>query len=124
MPRWQAFLLGVLLLALLLRVGVAMRAPSLAHPDEIFQTQEPAHRLAYGYGVVTWEWRDGIRSWAFPALLAVVMRATDWMGPGSAGYLWATTILLSLISLTTVWFGFNPCGRLSASTRFCNSPAS
>ncbi|HEV2964140.1 MAG TPA: mannosyltransferase, partial [Candidatus Angelobacter sp.] len=51
------FLFCVLLLALLLRVGAAMRVPSMAHPDEIFQTQEPAHRLAYGYGIITWEWR-------------------------------------------------------------------
>lgn len=100
------FLLCVFLIALLLRVGVAMRVPSVAHPDEVFQTQEPAHRLAFGYGVITWEWRDGIRSWVFPAFLAGVMRATEWMGSGSAGYLWATTILLSLISLTAVWFAF------------------
>lgn len=107
------FLVCVFLIALLLRIGVAMRAPSLTHPDEIFQTQEPAHRLAYGYGIITWEWRDGIRSWAFPAILAALMRATDWMGSGSSGYLWAVTILLSLISLTTVWFGFAWAKRVS-----------
>lgn len=107
------FLVCVFLIALLLRIGVAMRAPGLAHPDEIFQTQEPAHRLAYGYGIITWEWRDGIRSWAFPAILAALMRATDWMGSGSSGYLWAVTILLSLISLTTVWFGFAWAKRAS-----------
>lgn len=101
------------MIALLLRISVAMRAPSLAHPDEIFQTEEPAHRLAYGYGIITWEWRDGIRSWAFPAILAVVMRATGWMGHGSAGYLWAVTILLSLISLTSVWFGYAWAKRVS-----------
>ncbi len=111
-PRAYLRLL-LFLLALLLRVCVAMRAPSLAHPDEVFQTQEPAHRLAYGYGIVTWEWRDGIRSWVFPAFLAVIMRATEWMSSGSAGYLWATTILLSLISLTTVWFGFCWAKRVS-----------
>jgi len=109
----EYFLLCVFLIALLLRVGVAMRFPSLAHPDEVFQTEEPAHRLAYGYGIVTWEWRDGIRSWAFPTFLAAVMRTTEWMGPGSAGYLWATTILLSLISLTSVWFGFAWAKRVS-----------
>jgi hypothetical protein len=108
------FLLCIFLIALLLRVGIALRAPSLTHPDEVFQTQEPAHRLAYGYGVVTWEWREGIRSWAFPAFLAALMRATDWMGSGSAGYLWATTVLLSIISLTTVWFGFAWAKQASA----------
>jgi hypothetical protein len=80
--------------------------PNVAHPDEIFQTQEPAHRLAYGYGVVTWEWREGIRSWVFPALLAGIMRVTGWMAAGSSGYVDGITLVLSLISLTTVWFGF------------------
>jgi hypothetical protein len=83
------------------------------HADEIFQTQEPAHRLAYGYGVVTWEWRRGIRSWVFPAFLAGVMRTTDWMGSGSKGYRWGIAIALSLISLTTVWFGFAWARRTS-----------
>jgi hypothetical protein len=59
MTRFQArLLLCVFLTALLLRVGLAMRVPSMAHPDEIFQTQEAAHRLAYGYRIVTWEGRD------------------------------------------------------------------
>lgn len=34
------------------------------------------------------------------------MRATDWMGPGSLGYLRAIAVLLSMLSLTTVWFGY------------------
>jgi len=42
----------------------------------------------------------------FPAFLAGALRATDWMGPGSLGYLRAIAILLSLLSLTTVWFGY------------------
>jgi phosphatidylinositol glycan class B len=99
------FLFLMLLIALLFRI-VAAHAPNVVHPDEIFQTQEPAHHLAYGYGVVTWEWRDGIRSWVFPAFLAGVMRATSWMGAQPSGYLRGITLVLSLISLTTVWFGF------------------
>jgi hypothetical protein len=99
-------LLVFLLLGLFLRVGAAMRFPNADWPDEIFQTQEPAHHLAYGYAVVTWEWRVGVRSWVFPAFLAGVMRATDWISSGSQGYQWGITVVLSLISLTTVWFGF------------------
>jgi GPI mannosyltransferase 3 len=99
-------LLAFLALGLILRVGVAVRSPNVEWADEIYQVQEPAHRLAYGYGVITWEWRRGVRSWVFPAFLAGVMRATDWMGPGSRGYLWGIAFVLSLISLTTVWFGY------------------
>ena len=99
-------LITIFLLALLLRVGVAIHFPSIEYADEIYNTLEPAHHLAYGYGVVAWEWRRGARSWVFPAFLACVMRATDWMGPGSLGYIRAITVLLSLLSLTTVWFGY------------------
>jgi len=99
-------LIAIFLIALLLRVGVAIHFPSVEWGDEIFSSLEPAHHLAYGYGIVAWEWREGVRSWVFPAFLAGVMRATDWMGPGSLGYLRAITILLSLVSLTTVWFGY------------------
>ena len=45
--------------ALLLRVAVAFRFPSIEYADEIFNTLEPAHSLAYGYGIVVWEWVRG-----------------------------------------------------------------
>src|SRR5208337_881839 len=109
----RLLLLGFLLIGIFLRVGAAIRFPNMHQADEIFQTQEPAHRLAYGYGVVTWEWRRGVRSWVFPAFLAGVMRTTDWMGSGSTGYLRGIAIVLSLISLTTVWFGFAWAKRAS-----------
>jgi len=95
-----------MLVGLFLRVGAVAKFPGANYTDEILETQEPAHRLAYGYGVVAWEWRRGARSWVFPALLAAVMRSTDWMGAGSAGYQMGMAIVLSLISLTTIWFGF------------------
>jgi phosphatidylinositol glycan class B len=102
----KIFLAVVFLAALVLRVGVAVYSPNIAHPDEVFQTQEPAHRLAMGPGVVSWEWREGIRSWVFPAFLAGIMRATAWMGNGSSGYVLGIIVVLSLISLTTVWFAY------------------
>jgi hypothetical protein len=109
----RVLLLAFLVLGLCLRVGAAIRFPNAAHVDEILEIQEPAHRLAYGYGVVAWEWRQGARSWVLPAFLAGVMRTTDWMGSGSAGYQWGMAIVLSLISLTTVWFGFAWAKRAS-----------
>jgi hypothetical protein len=102
----RLLLLVFMLIALFIRVGVALRFPNEAHADEILEMQEPAHHLAYGYAVVAWEWREGARSWVFPAFLAGVMRATDWMGAGSAGYQTGIIIVLSLLSLTTIWFGF------------------
>lgn len=99
-------LVAILAVAFLLRIGAATALPNLAVSDENDQTREPAHRLVYGYGVITWEWRAGARSWVFPAFLAGVMRATAWMGAGSSGYLLGIAAVLSLISLTAVWFAF------------------
>jgi hypothetical protein len=106
---WTA-LLGF---AFALRIGLAVGSPNIFFPDEIFQTLEPAHRLVYGYGVISWEWRLGIRSWVFPTFLAGVMRATAWMGSASEGYLLGTAIVLSLVSLVTVWFGYAWAKRAS-----------
>lgn len=106
---WSALLAS----ALAARLGLALASPNIFFPDEIFQTLEPAHRLAYGYGVVSWEWRMGIRSWVFPGLLAGVMRATAWLGSGSSGYLLGVMIFLSLVSLTAIWFGYAWARRAS-----------
>lgn len=39
-------------------------------PDEYWQSLEVAHRLVFGYGYLTWEWTEGIRSYLHPALIA------------------------------------------------------
>jgi GPI mannosyltransferase 3 len=104
--RERGVVVALLFVALFLRVLIALRLPSIGNPDEIFQTLEPAHRLAFGPGVITWEWRDGVRSWVFPAFLASIMRATAWAGLGSSGYVAGITLVLSLLSLTTVWFAW------------------
>ena len=49
-------LIAIFLIALLLRVGVAIHFPSIEWGDQIFNSLEPAHHMAYGYGIVVWEW--------------------------------------------------------------------
>ena len=110
----KAFAWAMLLaIALGLRIGFAIRWPNLFHPDEIFQTLEPAHRLVFGYGAITWEWRMGIRSWVFPAFLAGIMRSAAWVSAAPSSYLDAIIVILSIISLSTVWFGYAWAKRVS-----------
>ena len=103
-PVWP--LLAIMLVAFALRVGIGFTQPASDWPDEIFQSREPAHRLVYGYGIVPWEWRAGMRSWVFPAALSVVMRASDWIASGSYGYDIGILLALSALSLTVVWTGY------------------
>ena len=62
------------------RLGGAVLWPTVHRPDEIFQNLEPANRLWTGWGIISWEWRDGIRSWLFPDVLYAIMQATSLLG--------------------------------------------
>ncbi len=65
------------------------------HPDEIYQTLEPAHRLVYGSGLTTWEWRVGARNWTLPAVLSVGFWPAEWLGfDGSSSHLVGPTMLV------------------------------
>ena len=50
------------------------------HPDEVYQFLEPAYARVHGYGVVAWEWQEGLRNWAVPLVLAAVLRVGGWLG--------------------------------------------
>lgn len=58
----------------------ALVLPGLVHPDEVFQALEPANRLAFGYGVKSWEWEVGLRNWAIPGLLAGILKLVASVG--------------------------------------------
>lgn len=79
--RWIA---GVLLAAFAARLVSIFAVSFVLRPDEIFQNLEPAHRLVTGYGVVTWEWRAGLRSWLMPEFYAAIMRLSADLGLGHA----------------------------------------
>ena len=55
--RSPHFLPLILVLAFVLRATFALTTHYIAHPDEVFQYLEPAHRLVFGQGIVTWEYR-------------------------------------------------------------------
>ncbi|OAF11715.1 4-amino-4-deoxy-L-arabinose transferase [Bradyrhizobium centrolobii] len=99
--------LGVLLLlAVAVRLPLAFW-PNINHPDEIFQYLEPAWRLLGHDGIVTWEWRDGIRSWFLPTLFAGPVVLGDRLAPGGAGAFIVPRAAVGLASLSIVvsaWF--------------------
>ncbi len=72
--RFAPLVAGGLLTALP-RIYLALEDHSVFWPDEIYQSVEPAHRIAFGYGLISWEFRDGARSWILPGLLAIIFKA-------------------------------------------------
>jgi hypothetical protein len=92
-------LVAILLLALSLRVAAVYAFPSLHHPDENFQALEIAHRLAFGYGAVTWEFEDGLRSLVAPYLMSWLFRLAEPLVGGPQGAIAALRIALAGLSL-------------------------
>ena len=82
-PRRNPALLAlaaVLVLGAVARLWLAATDDGIFFPDEIFQTLEPAHRRAFGYALLPWEFIDGARSWLLPSLLAPLLRLGAALG--------------------------------------------
>jgi glycosyl transferase family 22 (putative mannosyltransferase) len=103
---WPHPLAALVLLALAVRLPLAFW-PNVDHPDEIFQYMEPAWRMLGHDGIVTWEWRDGIRSSFLPSLFTGPVALGDWLAPGGSGAFIVPRLVVALASLSIVvsaWF--------------------
>lgn len=73
-----------------IRIGIAVLTRTVFQPDEYFQSLEPAFRVVFGHGHLTWEWlsQNPIRSIIYPALnipvywllKATGLAHTGWVG--------------------------------------------
>ncbi|MGI9228763.1 MAG: hypothetical protein ACR2P9_02775 [Gammaproteobacteria bacterium] len=84
-PRWH-WLPWLLVAAFLMRALVALAGDFAMHPDEVMQYLEQGHRLAFGAGVMPWEFVYGGRSLLTPGLVAGVLLAADAVGLGEPAY--------------------------------------
>jgi len=107
----RPYLWGILAVALAIRVAVIIAGPYIIHPDELFQYYEQAHRLAFGSGVVPWEFHDGARSWLVPGILAAIMKLSRQVGSDPIYYINGIRILCAILSLTVVFVGFELARR-------------
>ena len=98
-PCWRLLPL-VLALAFAVRAAVALTGDFVLHPDEIMQYLEPAHRLAFGNGVIYWEYFYGARSWLVPGVVAAVLTLFDLAGLGEPfWYVGGVKLLFCALSL-------------------------
>ena len=90
----------VLALAFAVRAAVALSGDFVLHADEIMQYLEPAHRLAFGNGVIYWEYLYGARSWLVPGAVAALLALFDVAGLGEpAWYVGGVKLLFCALSL-------------------------
>ncbi|KAI7903719.1 Alg9-like mannosyltransferase family-domain-containing protein [Cokeromyces recurvatus] len=72
--------LFVFIFCLVFRFFNAHLTRTYDNPDEYWQSQEVAHNLVFGNGYLTWEWREKIRSFAHPIIIAALYKLIQWMG--------------------------------------------
>src|SRR5580692_7747647 len=65
------------------RLWMAWSEHGIFYPDEVYQSLEQGHRLAFGYGIVPWEFREGARSWVFPGAIGLLMELGSAIGLSS-----------------------------------------
>lgn len=104
-------LAAILILAAALRVLV-LSVPAIAHPDEIFQYLEQAHRIAFGAGIMSWEQRYAMRGALLPLLLSLPMRFGGWLAPSGNLYLLFPKLMMAALSLCIVPAAFAIGGRM------------
>jgi GPI mannosyltransferase 3 len=94
----------IALAGLLLRIVLALVSANINHADEVMQYLEQGHRLAFGYGDVTWELRFGFRSYLGPLFIAGVLRTLEFLHLGNADvYVPAFKIFFSVLSVSLIY---------------------
>lgn len=97
-------LILVLSLGFFLRIGFLLFSHHLYYPDELFQFLEPAYRLVNGAGIIPWEFREGLRSWIIPGILAGILWTTKQFGlTYPQEYDFAIRMVLAILSLSSIW---------------------
>jgi hypothetical protein len=102
----------------LLLLGAAIRLPlafwpNVLHPDEIFQSLEPAWRMLGHDGIIPWEWRYGMRGWLLPTAMAGPVALGDWIAPGGTGAFVMPRLVAALVSLSIVGVAWSFGARVS-----------
>ena len=121
--------LALVAAAIALRAWLAIDDHSVFWPDEIHQSVEQAHRAVFGYGLVSWEFRDGARSWLFPGAIAGLWKLADVLGVHSSIALITLARLAMVVgSGAAIWFAAKlawrrgPRAALAAAVVLCTFP--
>ncbi|XP_005178616.2 GPI mannosyltransferase 3 isoform X1 [Musca domestica] len=67
-------LILVFLFCLAVRTASVFVVKTFYVPDEYWQSLEVAHKITFGYGYLTWEWVEGIRSYIYPVIIAGIYK--------------------------------------------------
>ena len=103
----RALLILSVIFGIAIRIVNFMNYEYIAHPDEIFQSLEPAHKLVFGYASLPPEFQQEVpnspyygraRSWLFPIFFAIPMFIMNRLGFDYFTVILPTMYFLGVIS--------------------------
>ena len=100
-PRAQV-LLPVLALGALPQLWLAVSDQGVFWPDEIYQSLEQAHRFAFGFGVIPWEFAEGARSWLLPGAVGLFWNPRI-IKRAPRAYIWRCQQVIGIFDETVPW---------------------
>lgn len=101
---WRVLLAVGLVTGAAARLWLAFTDHGQYWPDEVFQSLEPAHRMAFGYSMVAWEFVVGARNVLLPGAIALVLEALAALNLDDPFlYVPVVRVLFALSSVGTVW---------------------
>lgn len=103
--RARGWIIAIVMTGIALRIAAALPY-SMHHPDEMVQYVEQAYRLSFGYGVVPWEYRYGMRSWVVPLILSGPMQLGVWIAPETDLHLILPRMLVIALSMGILWAAY------------------
>ncbi len=83
---------------ILLRILNAFTTATFFQPDEFYQSLEPAHKLIFNTGYLTWEWRTSLRSFLHPLMFAGVYKLSQLFDFGDYGVIYGPKILSAILA--------------------------
>ncbi|XP_051920107.1 GPI mannosyltransferase 3-like [Hippocampus zosterae] len=96
-PLPRRDVLRVAAFSVIFRVVNCFLVQSSFVPDEYWQSVEVAHRMAFNYGHLTWEWKEGIRGFTYPLFFAVIYKILHWINCDYVYFLiWLPRLLQAL----------------------------
>jgi hypothetical protein len=90
-------------LTIIIRIIIGLNSKGIYHPDELFQSLEPAHYQAFGFGYLAPEFRNEYdhldyyaksRSWLFPLIFTGIMKLGSTFG---LNYYQHTLLLIDIV---------------------------
>ncbi|KAF0460341.1 GPI mannosyltransferase 3 [Gigaspora margarita] len=104
---------------ILFRLFNALITKTYFNPDEYWQSVEVAHYMVFGYGYLTWEWKQRIRSFAHPLIFATLYKVLALLGLDDGNlFIYAPRLLQAVFAAINDFYSY-----LLAKKLFNNSSA-